>query len=132
MKIKIEHLRHPDSPDGQTVLNTQTRVYDQESGLPIGGIQKVDITFNSQDFFPRASLEVINFETEMVDVDVGNIEVVGYGPGFMKPQEMNHDELIEALKFEGVERWKQNQKLKALKKELRELKKVLDGSNTDA
>lgn len=123
MRIKIEHLHQLDAPDGQTVLNAQTKVYNQESGLQIGGIQKIDITFNAQDFLPRATLEVINFETEMVDIEVENIEPAGYGPHFMRIHEMSNEELVEALKFEGVERWKQNQKLKALKEELREMKR---------
>ena len=132
MKLKIEHLRLPGAPDEQTVPTTRTLVYDQESGLPIGGIQKIDITFSAQDFFPRATLEVINFESEMSDVEVSEINVSGYGPKFMKLDEMNKDELIEALKFEGVERWKQNRKLYTLRKELDELKKVLDGSDTQS
>jgi len=127
MKLKIEHLRQPDTPDGQAVLNTQTKVYDQESGRVIGGIQKIDITFNAQDFYPRATMSVINFETEMHDIEVEKIELVGYGPKFLKIDEMTHDDMVEALRFEGVERWKQNQALKNLRKELEDLKKVING-----
>jgi len=132
MKLKIEHLRLPGASDEQTVPVTRTLVYDQESGVLIGGIQKIDITFSAQDFYPRATIDVINFESEMTDVEVSEINIVGYGPKFLKLDEMNKKELIEALKFEGVERWKQNRKLYTLRKEIEELKKVLDGSNTDA
>ena len=110
MKIKVEHLKN----DSETFV--ATKIYDADSGLILGGVQNVKIMISANDLIPKAELQIVNFEADLEEVEVEKLEVVSYGPKYKTIDDMNKNELIEALKYEAIQRFKLNLKIRELTK----------------
>jgi hypothetical protein len=113
LKIKLECLHRDDDKCG-VLTSANTRVYDEDTGKVLGCIQKITYTVDTEDFIPRAILEVVNLPIEVEGVDA-DVEAVMFGPDLKRIEDMDRDELITALKYEGKQRYLMGLELDKLK-----------------
>ena len=118
IQIKIEHLRPEGAPKDQTNWSTNCRIYDEATGKAIGAVQKLEIVYSASDFIPRATMQVINFESILEGVEA-TVEVAMAGPECKKIDEMSKEELVIALKWEAKQHWLATQKGLELLEELK-------------
>ncbi|KKN70803.1 hypothetical protein LCGC14_0426950 [marine sediment metagenome] len=119
LKIKIEHLRPEGTPKDQTNFSTNCRIYDEDTGRAISAVQKLTIIYSATDFMPRATLEVVNFESVLEGIDA-TVEITQAGPECKRIDEMSITELVAALKWEAKQRWLTTRKAIDLSEELKD------------
>lgn len=101
MKLKIKFV---EETTDQMPTTYRCKIFDKENGMLLGGVTKFDLHMSVDDVLPKATLEIINFQVEMENVE-GNVEISLFGPYFKSIEEMSHEELIEALKYEAKGRY---------------------------
>lgn len=116
MKVKLEHTEnHVPDPDGSgnTQMRTHTKVTDMETGQVIGGLQKATFTFSATDVFPKATLEMFNFEVDAENIDA-EVRITSYGKDMKDIDEMSMKEIKEALRWEAQQRYLLQRKVRSL------------------
>jgi hypothetical protein len=108
----------PEGSEYRVVRTNDTRVYD-DSGQPIGYVQKIKWEASVEDPVPKCTIEVVNANIE-VDVDEDCVEVTKFGPRMRRYDEMTTEGRRQALYWEAKQRYLQAQKIKDLEKQLAE------------
>lgn len=104
-----------------------TRVVDQETGQPIGGIQDLEVSWSAKNnpHHPEVKIRAFNMhDCEVKDAELKDedINFIGVGPQLLPPEELTQEQCIEALLHEARENFKKTLKIRQLEEEIIVLK----------